>query len=491
MKENEKKKIYFNSTFNNFNIKRETIDITSKLDDMNIKEYNDIKLIATCFLPPYLKNNKDLLLNYNITKALSTKNIKSPKKYKIRKKKLFSDFKKNKSNFTREMLLSFNKNNRNNNKEKINKSQRKLSKDTLYKTLSEGKSEKEIEFKKEKTKYLIRNKTSSLSNLFIKNKPFVNLMENNFRKYHTNKNNNESKRTSSINNKSKSSNIKHYLTTDNFSTLPSVKNEKINNNRIYNYSYKTNTNKFNSTMTSKSFKIKNRNCKILNKINTNFLDSRNDDDSIEEKKRKLKNLYTKKKIPRINLSYWQLKKLENSLYAEYNNNYIDMVNKDKIIRKIKEKCQYILKELDKKNNMEIQEIIKEINDQLLGVGFKDFYRYLLTILKNYDKKIVDYAYDIIENKKECPEELKLKNVEKRHQKFMGILERQFASGLNAHKKLDYYINKSKNKMESNNNNFGNEKNNFYNNDNNNRNNIIDNIFNKNSYRSKFFDLFKK
>ena len=148
--------------------------------------------------------------------------------------------------------------------------------------------------------------------------------------------------------------------------------------------------------------------------------------------------------------------------------------------------------MDKKNNFEIYEIIREVNEQLLGLGFKDFYRYLLTILKNYDKKIVDYAYDIIENKKECPEELKLKNVEKRHQKFMGILERQFASGLNAHKKLDYYINKSKNKMESNNNNFGNEKNSFYNtHSNNNRNNIIDNIFNKNSYRSKFFDLFKK
>ena len=489
MKENEKKKNYLNTTFNNFNIKKEAMDFSSKLDELNKKEDNDIKLIATCFLPSHLKNNEDLLLNFNIKNPNSNnKNIKYPstKKNKDEIIKLYRDFKKNKHKFDRTMLISLNKNNIINDRNIKNKLYPKLMKENLHKTLSIGKSEKIIKPNKEKIKKLIHNKTNILMNFNNKNKPFTNLIVNKFKNYN-NKKNNEINNFSLQNSNSKSPINKYYITAENFSTLPNVKNT----NEINNYLYKSKFKKFNSTSQSKSFSIRHRNYKMLDKIKNNLLDNTNDD-SLEEKRKKMKNLYKKNNKPRINLTYLELKKIENSLNSEYINNFMDIKNNNKNIKKIKEKCQTILKEFDKKNNMQIQEIMKEINNQLLGVGFSEFYNYLLTILKNYDKKVIDYAFEIVDDKKECPEELKFKNVKQRHQQFKRLLEKQFISNINANKHLDNLIKNSKSKMGFNNNNYYNDKIGFNITHNNiKRNDIIENILNKNNYRSKFFELFKK
>ena len=489
MKENEPKKNFFNYTFNNFNIKREKIDIPSKIEKINIKEYNDMKLIATCFLPINLKNNNDLLINYNINKAFSNKNnIKSTstRQNKV-KKKLFSDLKRSKKNLDKTMIISLNKKNITNDKEINDESYHKLNKETAYKTLSEEKSEKVLRFKKEKIKNT-RNKTKSFSNLCKNIKPFTSLIANNNKNNQSNKKNNEIKNFKNINNESKTLINKYLRTAENFTNLPNVKSRRLYNDGINNYLYKTKTNNFYSTLPSKSFTIKHRNRKMINNIKLKFFNNGNND-SLNENKKKMKNLYKRNKKPKINLSYWELRKIEDSLNEEYNNNFMDITNNNKIIRKIKEKCKYLLKELDKKNNFEIYEIIREVNEQLLGLGFKDFYRYLLTILKNYDKKIADYGFDIIEEKKECPEELKLKNVEKRHQKFMRLLEKQFVSGVNANKLLDDLIKNSKSKMGFNNNEYY-DKINFNSSHRNiNRNGTIDN--NLNNYRTKFYKIFKK
>ena len=162
-----------------------------------------------------------------------------------------------------------------------------------------------------------------------------------------------------------------------------------------------------------------------------------------------------------------------------------MHEKNKMIKKIKERCKSVLKELDKKNNFEIQQIMSEIRDQLLGLGFKEFYRYLLTILKNYDKKVTDYAFDIVEDKNECPEELKFKNVKYRHQKFKQLLDLQFISGINVKKHLDNLIHKSKSKIRVYNNkyNFDFSHNNLH------SNNFIDKIFNNKNNNQNSWNFF--
>ena len=136
--------------------------------------------------------------------------------------------------------------------------------------------------------------------------------------------------------------------------------------------------------------------------------------------------------------------------------------------------------------------MKEINSQLLGLGFNEFYRYLLTILKNYDKKIVDWSFDIVEDKNECPEELKFKNVRNRHKQFMGILNRQYVDGVNVNNHMDYLIKNSKSKMGFNNNEYyDNISLNTNNNNDDTQNHFIDNIFTENNYKSKFYEKFLK
>jgi hypothetical protein len=233
-----------------------------------------------------------------------------------------------------------------------------------------------------------------------------------------------------------------------------------------------------------NFKSPNRNYNYT-KTTSNSLDEINNKDLKKVRNlNKIKNIYK-------NINYWKLLEIENNLNNAYNEKFIELNEKHKIIQKIKKKCKIILEELDKKNNLEIQHIIKEIKEQLLGLGFKEFYNYLLTILKNYDKKIVDWSFDIVEEKNECPEDLKLKNVRHRHQKFMGLLDRQYICGINANNHMDYLIRNSKNKLGFNNNDnydryIFNEKNN---NNIKNQNNFIKSIFTENNYNSKFYEKF--
>ena len=143
-----------------------------------------------------------------------------------------------------------------------------------------------------------------------------------------------------------------------------------------------------------------------------------------------------KPIPRLKISEAYLSDIENKLNSVYESNKVDLVENDKIIKEFKKKYQNLFDNNEKLYSYDIARITKEINDQLLSLKFKDFYSYLLTILKNYDKHIVDWKFTIEKDKKECPPELRLKNVKIRHKKFMGKLNRQYDTGLKVNKLMD-------------------------------------------------------
>ena len=439
-------------------------------------------------MPTNLKSENNLLKNKKIDKSISIKKnekfpslkkkqnaFKEQKSYSVINKSKIKNFYSNDANkinnLTKTMSLS-----KNNYKEMRDKSNLyKLMIHTENNIIPEGKNEKFL-IPEKKLGSTNRNENNSVTTSQINTTYISNNTGHFFSSYNLNKN------TNIMGNKSPES--KYFSTTNNF-TSSLNKNYKNNNiNSLNNYNFKTNTSKFYTP--TKPLKIKSRNYKLLTKSYNSHNESNSD--SFNERKKKLKNLYKKEKLPRINLTYWELREIENTLNAEYNNNFKDVSKNNKKIKKIKEKCKYILKELDKKNNYEIEQIMKDIQDQLLSLGFNDFYRYLLTILKNYDKKIVDWAFDVVEEKKECPEELKLKNVRIKHQKFMDILNNQFILGINTNKYMDNLIKNSKNVLGFNNKNKYNNKINFNNTHTNiNRNNYLDIILNNSKYKSKFFD----
>ena len=152
-----------------------------------------------------------------------------------------------------------------------------------------------------------------------------------------------------------------------------------------------------------------------------------------------------KSIPHLKISEAKLIDIENKLNTVYETNKNDFIQKDKSIQQFKKKYQNILNDNEKLYSYEIAQITKEINSQLLSLKFNDFYHYLLTILKNSDRHIVDWKFDIEKDKNECPSELRLINVKKRHKKFMGKLYKQYNSGLRANKIMNDILLNSKKK----------------------------------------------
>lgn len=496
-----KEKLRKNATFYNFNITQKKSNISSKIDDMNKKEYNDVSLITTSFLPMNLINgmNNDLFIKNNLInfeKATPNTNIKdvntpltkknsnflfplkensveNRKNIKFKRNKMYNKI-KNKilfSTFKKNNLIQKNQNGLYN-KLKIGG---KKEIDQYYSTNSS--LNKKLNERKDESKFSSENKNTinynNIKNETLPNFHTINKDLNNFRDFRINSNK-KYKLRNFMNVNDKSIKKKYYITSENFTPKP-----KKDINQINDYLYKTNTNKF---VPNKSFKVKYKNYKIM-KSHQSFNNMFNN--SQGENNKRSRTFYNTKKIPRINISYWKLREIENNLSTEYYNNYMDMHEKNKMIKKIKERCKSVLKELDKKNNFEIQQIMSEIRDQLLGLGFKEFYRYLLTILKNYDKKVTDYAFDIVEDKNECPEELKFKNVKYRHQKFKQLLDLQFISGINVKKHLDNLIHKSKSKIRVYNNkyNFDFSHNNLH------SNNFIDKIFNNKNNNQNSWNCF--
>ena len=110
---------------------------------------------------------------------------------------------------------------------------------------------------------------------------------------------------------------------------------------------------------------------------------------------------------------------------------------------MKNKCRNILEELDKRNNFDLDEYIKEFENKDMNMSFFTFFNYLLMILKNYDKKIIKNTYEIKKGTKDQPDEVKYSNVTKKHKIFMNLIEKQFNEGKNMDKLLMKCLNKTK------------------------------------------------
>jgi hypothetical protein len=276
----------------------------------------------------------------------------------------------------------------------------------------------------------------------------------------------------------------YYMTSSNFiSTSDSIKQKKSCKD-INNFLDRINNNKssINKKFKYRNFNLNNNAQKFISTVNNSYKGANNANNN------NINNAIKLKKIPKIKLNWLKLLELENNFNEAYNNNFTKVNEKKKDIKKEKEKCKHILGELDKQNNYDIQQIIGEINSQLLGLNFNDFYNYLLTILKNYDKKIVNWSFDIVEDKKECPEELKFINVRHRHQKFKGMLDRQYVCGVNVNNHINHLIKNSKSKLGFINNDYY-EK--LFLHENKQKNNLIEKLFTENNYRSKFYEKFLK
>ena len=187
-----------------------------------------------------------------------------------------------------------------------------------------------------------------------------------------------------------------------------------------------------------------------------------------------------KKIPRLKISEAYLTDIENKLNTVYEWNKNDLIEKDKVIKDFKKKYQNLFDYNERAYGSDIAQASKEINEQLLSLKFKDFYSYLLTILKNYDKHIVDWKFNIDKDTKQCPEELRLKNVKIKHKRFMKKLNKQYDSGMKANKIMDDLLLNSKKKamfykyLKNQNNNFNDYINKKLNPD-----DLVDKIFDKN------------
>ena len=497
LKEKQKNSDLKNSTFHNFNITNKKSNIASKVNEMDISENRNIKLINTFFLPSHIKNNKFITKNDNdksnknnmIKIPINRKNSNILKKIAlIKKNKQYSSFEEiqnrilfsmYKNNLKRQKYLSSNKNYKNASKI-LNKFVKfNLSTNSKESIINSQKVLKSMETQKDRNNNLLNSEKNSKFHINSEEKKINNKKNISFANKDTIKNLKNSNNISPFN--------KYYLTVDNFSSIKeNRKNKKLynvtkTNNHLYKTKYNKNlfqTKSYNNNNLQLPNNITSTNYNYIKTTSNNSFDGRNI------------NKYKTKKIPRVNLNYWKLLELENKFNTVYNDNCLDINEQKKIIKQIKEKCKILLEEIDKKNNFEIQHIIKEIQEQLLSFGFKDFFRYLLTILKNYDKKIVDWSFDIVEDQKECPEELKFKNVRNRHKQFMGMLNRQYVCGVNANNRMDHLIKNAKNALG-----FNNQKyydNIILNNNNNSgcaRDHFIDNLFTENNYKSKFFETF--
>ena len=194
-----------------------------------------------------------------------------------------------------------------------------------------------------------------------------------------------------------------------------------------------------------------------------------------------------KSIPRLKISEAHLSDIENKLNSVYETNKNELIEADKEIQGFKRKYKNLFEKNEQLFSYDIARITKEINAQLLSLKFKDFYSYLLTILKNYDKHIVDWKFSIDKDKNECPNELRFKNIKTKHKNFMKKLNKQYDWGLKVNKFMDdlllntkkynmtindyNYNNNNKNDTHYNYNNFTNKKNN--------PDDFVDKIFEKN------------
>ena len=403
MNKNEQK--ILSGTFTNLYVTNKKSNIASIVHEMDKEEMDNIKLITSSPKSEYIKNR--------IRKKLKTKNSILNEEYLLDKKKSFPLIKNrresNKIISSKSIFSDNNISNNNNNKQKY-KSPINIKK---YYLLNKRmlKIEQCFSEKKDKKKYTIDINDKK------ENEKIIN--------------------TNPINRNKKILNLLKLKKNDRFKTLDAnnifnIKSKKINN-FITESNNKINTDKYYQTNKHFSEKKLFSNKKLINNNRkTSLLD-------------KTKALNFIKSLPRLKLSEAHLSEIEDEIYTIYENNKFDLKEKDKEIKEFKKKCQTIFEKFEESATYDIARITKEINAQFLSLKFNDFFSYLLAILKNYDKRIVDWKFTVEKEMKDCPDELKFKNVKKKHKCFMKKLNKEYDLGMKVNKFMDDLILNSKKK----------------------------------------------
>ena len=379
-------------TFSNLNIINKQSNIASIVEEMDKEENHSIKLITSSPRDEYIKMRYMKRRMKNLGKSITLTNNKSPKKHSL---PLLQ--KKNKSKKKIHNLLLGNNNQKPfdlvspRNKKSYFLNNEKLRLNECFPEKKDVNDKKEhIETKKLYNTLNINNKKPNLFN--IQKQHQMKTIDSDI-----------------INNIIQNKQNKHEIP---------IKNEKCNSK------YYQTANQF-----SEQKLFSNRNNINKKKI---FLT-------------KTKSVKAVKSIPRLKISEEHLSDIEKKLNTVYELSKNDFLEKDKEIKVFKKKYQSLFDQNERFFSYDIASIAKEINEQFLSLKFKDFYSYLLTILQNYDKHIVDWKFGIEKEKKECPSELKLKNVKIKHKRFMEKLIKQYDCGLKVNKFMDDIIKNSKKK----------------------------------------------
>ena len=391
-------------TFSNLHMSNKKLNIASIVEEMGVEENRIIKLLTSSPRNEYLRLRllRKKKNNINQSKTLTNNIISKKSSFPLIQKK--EKAKKNIKN------ILFSDNNKHVNKNNLNINENEcLSEKRERNDKNIEKIKKSPGFTESKTKFqTIYNPNNKKINLFSLNKKLEMKTINDV----------------NINNNNKLIKRNNFLT------------ETINKEGKKDKYYQTA--KFFSEQKLFNRKIHNKKKTILSKTNS--------ENQV-------------KKIPRLKISEEYLTDIENKLNTVYEWNKNDLIEKDKVIKEFKRKYQNLFDQNERLYSYDIARASKEINEQLLSLKFKDFYSYLLTILKNYDKHIVDWKFNIERDSNQCPEELRLKNVKIKHKKFMKKLNKQYDSGMKANKLMDDLLLNSKKKsmfykyLKNNNNNF--------------------------------------
>ena len=398
-------------TFTNLHITNKKSNIASIVKEMDKEEMDNIKLITSSPKSEYIKNRIRKKFKNNKKSILNELYLLDNKKsfpLLIKNRRESNQIISSKFIFSDNNISNTNNNQKNKNENKSPKNIKKhylLDKRVLRieQCLSEKKDKKTYNITINDKKEKIIN-----TNLINRNKKISNLLN------------------------SKKNNRNKTLDINNFNNMFNIKSKKINN-FITESTNKINTDKYYQTAKHFSEKKLFSNKKIIsNKRKSSLLYKTKTFDFI-------------KSLHRLKLSEAHLSDIENKLNTVYENNKYDFKEKDKEIKEFKKKYQTIYDKFEELVSYDIARISKEINDQFLSLKFNDFFSYLLTILKNYDKRIVDWKFTVKKEIKDCPDELRLKNVKKKHKSFKDKLNKQYDWEMKVNKFMDDLILNSKKK----------------------------------------------
>ena len=376
----------------------------------------------------------------------------------------------------------------------------------IYKLLQKNEKLNEFVIKKAERKEKKKNKTFSkkLVNKIKKNSLVKNLQGKNFSSFNPKmleQNDNNTVNTEENYQENNYISVKENLPTKKEETIDFLENQikslyanfpkfvKSKNINVNNKFHLTNI----SVPKSSNFRDYDLNINPANSYNIKIFNNVNDDDLTKKRvlltkeiidlfndtkirSTFLNNLKDKEKLKRF-LYFLKANNLESNFNKDYEDQYGKIKFQKSEVEKMKNKCRNILEELDKRNNFDLDEYIKEFEKKDMNMSFFTFFNYLLMILKNYDKKIINNTYEIKKESKERPDEVKYSNVTKKHEIFMNLIEKQFNEGKNMDKLLMKCLNKTKRAKEIENINSAINKN---------LNNTLNNAIKQNRYNRNFY-----